>query len=40
MTTVIIHLIGLDGHPALDLDVTNTSPETTAATILDHLARR
>jgi len=33
-------LISLDGQDALDLDVTSTSPETTAASILDHLSRR
>ena len=33
-------LIRLDGHDALDLDVTNTSAEATAASILVHLARR
>jgi shikimate kinase len=33
-------LIGLDGHDALDLDVTNTPPETTAASILVHATRR
>jgi hypothetical protein len=33
-------LIGLDGHDALDLDVTNTPPEATAASILVHATRR
>ena len=33
-------LISLDGHDSLDLDVTHTSPEATAASILVHLARR
>ena len=33
-------LIRLDGHDALDLDVTNTSAEATAATILVHASHR
>jgi shikimate kinase len=33
-------LIGLDGHDVLDLDVTSTPPEATAASILVHATRR
>jgi len=33
-------LINVDAYDPLDLDVTHSSPENTAATILEHLSRR